>query len=307
MITRCLASLMVVGLSGCGGEYTDERLTEMSQVSADTLASCLRDQRFDEGASQYDERCSGKTGVYYGIVNYVSATKNGAKASLEMGSQCGGDLPVFVNAEVDDKEVWENLSGRCVGVIAKVSETLSVSIVDTFWLESDEDLALRIDAIAKEEEARELAWKEEDQKTLSAIKTIYSLNGLDDADLPNLTCSNAKEFLRNNVNQISINWVVRDGEQWQQWQGTTRYCNEDNTFKTMGMCLPDSPTVGSYAVASPALGEIETTSTIAEHPSCLYKTRTRLRLEDPGLAEIWSEGQCRYPQPRKEVRYLLCS
>jgi hypothetical protein len=129
----------------------------------------------------------------------------------------------------------------------------------------------------------------------------------DVADLPtNLvqqaSCDNIEQLLFEYLEKIaSFSIIYSNGELVSQ-MSTTKYCLNDETFSGMNMCV-DSLTKMELIFNDDV---IRTRMVLTDNPSCTYLSSFPKAV---GIIEVeeWSEGECRYPQPRKRAANLLCA
>ena len=123
-------------IAGCGGDYSEEDLQELSKVSLEQFELCD-----DKGGSFYRNECKGSTGVYYAIVGRHSSDG----VSMELREDCAGNgMTKDVDAQNLKYEYSKENVGRCVRVVAEIGSenfmTPDIKVERTVWVESDEEL-----------------------------------------------------------------------------------------------------------------------------------------------------------------------
>ena len=139
-----------------------------------------------------------------------------------------------------------------------------------------------------------------------SLKSIYSLYKLPDEQLETINCINASDVLREHSKLTAIIWVEKAGSNWNQYKEATNFCNATESYVKFGMCGEKQKDVTENDVEVKG-SHVETTLIYPEYPACVYKQKINLKIDSPVDGEIWSSGDCQYPQPKETRRFLLCA
>ena len=139
-----------------------------------------------------------------------------------------------------------------------------------------------------------------------SLKSIYSLYKLPDGKLESINCVNASDVLREHSELITVIWVEKTGSNWNQYKEATNFCNATESYVKFGMCGEKQKDLTENGVEVKG-SHVETTLIYPEYPACVYKKKINLKIDSPVDGEIWSSGDCQYPQPKETRRFLLCA
>lgn len=131
---------------------------------------------------------------------------------------------------------------------------------------------------------------------------IYDVTDLPTSLVQQATCDNIEQMLFESVEKIAFFSKIFSNGELLYRMTTTAYCLNNETFSSMNMCVES---LNKHEISF-SDEEIQTRMVSADEPSCTYFSSIPKTV---GIieGEVWSEGECRYPQPLRTKTNLLCA